>query len=218
MDNPDIKNKEISVNEKNPDPSSVPQQSAVDLWATTETGHSEKENIHMIPLEEVYQRFHTNPNTGLSSDSISDARAQYGDNKLTPPDPPNYLWLLFKQLFAGFNGILWCGGVLSFLAYKTIDETHPDRANLALGILIFIVIILNSILNTYQEIKSIKIVASFSKLVPTLATVRRDGRAQQVITDELVPGDIILIRMGDKIPADCRFISCESLKVNYNFR
>ncbi|CAF1691989.1 unnamed protein product, partial [Adineta ricciae] len=69
-------------------------------------------------------------------------------------------------------------------------------------------------LNVYQQLKSIKIVAAFSKLLPTLATVRRDGNEQQVVTDEIVPGDIILIRMGDKLPADCRFIACDGLKVN----
>jgi P-type E1-E2 ATPase len=82
-----------------------------------------------------------------------------------------------------------------------------------LGIVLFIVIICNSILNVYQQLKSIKIVAAFSKLIPTIATVRRDGKEQQIVADEIVPGDIILVRMGDKVPADCRFISCDSLKV-----
>jgi P-type E1-E2 ATPase len=80
-----------------------------------------------------------------------------------------------------------------------------------------LVITCNSILNVYQQLKSIKIVAAFSKLLPALATVRRDGREQQILTDELVPGDIILIRMGDKLPADCRFISCDGLKVIIKF-
>ncbi|CAF2143858.1 unnamed protein product [Rotaria magnacalcarata] len=193
---------------------STTHDSTVELWGGIEKTHPEQDTIHMIALEKIFKRFHTNPNTGLSSDSIPDARAQYGLNRLTPPEPPNYFWLLFKQLFAGFNGILWCGGILALLAYKAFGAVHPDPSNLALGILIFIVIILNSMLNSYQEIKSIKIVAAFSKLIPTLATVRRDGREQQIITDELVPGDIILIRMGDKLPADCRFISCDGLKVN----
>ena len=45
-------------------------------------------------------------------------------------------------------------------------------------------------------------------------TVRRDGREQQILAEQIVPGDIILIRMGDRIPADCRFLSCDELKVN----
>ena len=151
-----------------------------------------------MPIDDLFTRFHTNPQTGLSSTSIADARAQYGENKLTPPKQPSYFWLLFKELFMGFNCILWFAGVLAFLAYKPFGEPAPSITNLALGVVLFLVITVNSILNVYQQLKSIKIVASFSKLLPTLATVRRDGREQQVVTSELVPGDIILIRMGDK--------------------
>ncbi|CAF4812261.1 unnamed protein product [Rotaria sp. Silwood1] len=194
--------------------SSMLQDSTVKLWTSTEKAHPEKETIHMIPLEKLFQHFHTNPKTGLSSNFIPDVRAQYGDNTLTPPKQPSYFWLLFKQLFAGFNSILWFAGIIAVLAYKSFGAVHPDLSNLALGILIFIVIILNSILNAYQEIKSIKIVVSFSKLLPILATVRRDGKEQQILTNDIVPGDIILIRMGDKLPADCRFITCDNLKVN----
>jgi P-type E1-E2 ATPase len=85
------------------------------------------------------------------------------------------------------------------------------------GVVLFLVIICNSILNVYQKLKSIKIVESFSKLLPTIATVRRDGIEQQIVVDEIVPGDIILIRMGDKLPADCRYLVCDGLKVNISF-
>lgn len=166
-----------------------------------------------MPMEDLFTRFHTNPQVGLSSASIADARTQYGENKLTPPKQPSYFWLLFKELFVGFNCILWFAGVLAFLAYKPFGEPFPSITNLALGVVLFLVITVNSILNVYQQLKSIKIVASFSKLLPTLATVRRDGHEQQVVTSELVPGDIILIRMGDKLPADCRFIASDGLKV-----
>ncbi len=192
--------------------SRVRQDSSVDLWATVDRSRLEQD-VHIIPLAELFNRFHTDPRSGLSASSITDARAQYGDNKITPPKPPSYAWLMFKELFMGFNCILWFAGVLAFLAYKPFGEPSPSITNLALGVVLFIVITCNSVLNVYQQLKSIKIVAAFSKLLPTLATVRRDGREQQVLTEEIVPGDIILIRMGDKLPADCRFISCDGLKV-----
>ncbi|CAF1014345.1 unnamed protein product [Rotaria sordida] len=114
----------------------------------------------------------------------------------------------------GFNTILWVAGIFAFLAYKPFGEPAPSITNLALGVILVLVITCNSILNVYQEIKSIKIVASFSKLLPTIATVRRDGREQQIVADQIVPGDVILIRMGDKLPADCRFLMCDGLKIN----
>ncbi|CAF3787505.1 unnamed protein product, partial [Rotaria magnacalcarata] len=181
------------------------QSSIVDLWATVDRSRLEQD-VHIIPLDELYQRFHTNPRDGLSSASIADAQAQYGLNKIIPPKPPSYLWLLFKQLFMGFNTILWVAAIFAFLAYKPFGDPSPSITNLALGVVLVIVITCNSILNVYQEIKSIKIVASFSKLLPTISTVRRDGREQQIIVDQIVPGDIILVRMGDKLPADCRFL------------
>ena len=186
--------------------------STVDLWATVDRSRLEQD-VHIIPLEELYNRFHTDARNGLSSGQVPDARAQYGENKLTPPKQPSYVWLLFKELFMGFNLILWFAGILAFLAYKPFGNPEPPIANLALGVVLLLVITCNSFLNVYQQLKSIKIVAAFSKLLPTLATVRRDGREQQIITDEIVPGDIILIRMGDKLPADCRFIAADGLKV-----
>ena len=76
-------------------------------------------------------------------------------------------------------------------------------------------IIANAVLNVYQKIKSLKIIRSFAQILPKVTTVRRnDGREQQILTSHLVPGDIILLEMGDKIPADCRVLSCDNLKVN----
>ncbi len=59
-----------------------------------------------------------------------------------------------------------------------------------------------------------KIVASFSKMQPTIATVKRNGMEIQLNAEELVPGDIVRIRLGEKVPADCRLISCDDLQVN----
>jgi len=207
LDIPDVKTTDPSRRQ-----SRARQDSSVDLWATVDRSRLDQD-VHIIPLQEVFNRFHTDPRTGLSASSIPDARAQYGDNKLTPPKQPSYAWLLFKELFMGFNCILWFAGVLAFLAYKPFGNPDPSVTNLALGVVLFLVITCNSVLNVYQQLKSIKIVAAFSKLLPTLATVRRDGREQQVLTEEIVPGDIILIRMGDKLPADCRFLACDGLKV-----
>ena len=80
--------------------------------------------------------------------------------------------------------------------------------------LLIIVIVTNALFNFYQEVKSMKIVASFSNLQPTIATVKRNGFEMQLNAEELVPGDIVRIRLGEKVPADCRLISCEDLQVN----
>jgi len=212
MDNHGLQLDENSNNQTS-QPSVKREDSNIDLWETADKSHLQQD-VHIVPIEDVFRRYHTDPRTGLTEALIDDARHQYGSNKLTPPKQPSYFFLLFKELFMGFNLILWFAGILALLAYKPFGEPSSSISNLALGIVLLLVITCNSILNVYQQLKSIKIVAAFSKLLPSLATVRRDGREQQILNDDIVPGDIILVRMGDKLPADCRFISCDGLKVN----
>ena len=97
---------------------------------------------------------------------------------------------------------------------KPFGDPNPDVANLALAGLLVFVIVFNAIFNFYQEVKSMRIVASFSKMQPASATVKRNGVEMQLNAEELVPGDLVRLRLGDKIPADCRLISCDDLQVN----
>lgn len=192
------------------------RHSNIDLWINTDMSRPDQD-VHTVPIDTVFQRFHSNQRYGLSTAFVNDDQLHYGTNQITSPQSQNYFWLLFQQLFMGFNSILWCGGVLAFIAYQPLGGSNPSITNLGLGIVLFLVIICNASLNVYQKLKSIKIIASFSKLLPTGATVRRDGVEQQIPVNELVPGDIILIHMGDVLPADCRFLTCEGLKVNRMF-
>lgn len=176
---------------------------------------SENDNFHMLPLHDLYFRFQTNQTNGLSTDQVLQLQNEHGENKLIPPKKPNYIWIFFSQLLTGFNMFLWVAAIFAFLAWKPFGEPVPQIANLALGIVLCLIIFLNGILDSYQVIKSIKIVASFANLLPTLTTVRRDGVEQQIVAEKLVPGDIVLIRMGEKLPADLRLITCDGLKVCY---
>lgn len=189
------------------------QNSTINLWATIDRSSADQD-VHRISLNELYQRFHTSPQDGLSTGAVIDAQVQFGINEITPPKPPSYLWLLVKELFIGFNVILWIACILTFLAYKPFGEPNPSITNLALAVVLLLVITCNSLLNVYQEIKSAKTVASFSKLLPTIATVRRNGKEERIVAEQIVPGDIIVLRTGDKIPADCRFLSLDDLKVS----
>ena len=83
----------------------IRQNSNIDLWAAVDASRLDQD-VHVIPLDSLFQRFHTDQRTGLSTTFVPDARAQYGSNKITPPQSPSYFWLLFKQLFMGFNSIL----------------------------------------------------------------------------------------------------------------
>jgi magnesium-transporting ATPase (P-type) len=76
-----------------------------------------KTDAHIIPLEKLVERFNSNLTTGLTNDTVTQHRATFGQNKLTPSRPPSLLWMLIKQLLIGFNGILWIATLFAFLSY-----------------------------------------------------------------------------------------------------
>ncbi|CAF2106995.1 unnamed protein product [Rotaria magnacalcarata] len=171
-------------------------------------------DVHIVPIGKLVERFHTNLQNGLTDATVTEHRAEYGKNVLTPPPKPSYLWMFLKQMLIGFNGILWVATLFAFLSYKPFGEPTPDKNNLGLGIVLILVIVSNALFNFYQEVKSLKIVASFSHMQPTITIVKRNGLEMQINAEELVPGDIVRMRMGEKVPADCRLITCDGLQMN----
>ena len=173
-------------------------------------------NPHKITIGELCRELNlTDIRSGLTTKQVDEAQTKYGLNQIAPTPQPGYIRLFFIQTFTGFNALLWIAAIFAFLAYKPFGEPNPDTTNLGLGVVLTIVIIANAILNVYQKMKSLKIIRSFGQILPELTTVRRNnGREQKIPTSNLVPGDIILLQIGDKVPADCRLISCDNLKVN----
>ena len=112
--------------------------------------------------------------------------------------------------------LLWVGAVLCFLAYgiqaSSYDEVQND--NLYLGIVLATVVIVTGIFSYYQEAKSSKIMDSFKNMIPQYATVVRNGQKFTVPVEEVVVGDLIEVKGGDRIPADIRVISASGFKVD----
>ena len=173
-------------------------------------------NPHKITIGELCRELNlTDIRSGLTTKQVDEAQTKYGLNQIAPTPQPGYIRLFFIQTFTGLNALLWIAAIFAFLAYKPFGEPNTDTTNLGLGVVLTIVIIANAILNVYQKMKSLKIIRSFGQILPELTTVRRNnGREQKIPTSNLVPGDIILLQIGDKVPADCRLISCDNLKVN----
>lgn len=74
-------------------------------------------DIHIVPIVKLVERFNSNLEQGLTSETIDQHRHQYGHNKLTPPPKPSYLWMFIKQSIIGFNGLLWFATLFAFLSY-----------------------------------------------------------------------------------------------------
>ncbi|KAL1460632.1 hypothetical protein WDU94_012598, partial [Cyamophila willieti] len=173
-------------------------------------------DFHKISVEELYQRFATHPESGLTHAKAKENLERDGPNALTPPKQTPE-WVKFcKQLFGGFALLLWIGAILCFIAYTiqatTVEEPADD--NLWLGIALTFVNILTGLFSYYQESKSSRIMESFKNMVPQFATVIRQGEKLTVRAEDIVLGDVVDVKFGDRIPADIRIIECRGFKVD----
>nr|CAD7256595.1 unnamed protein product [Timema shepardi] len=173
-------------------------------------------DFHQISKEELCRRFGTHPNNGLTHAKAKEILLRDGLNTLTPPKVKPE-WVKFcKNLFGGFSLLLWAGTFLSLMSYVMLAATSdkPDEENLYLGLVLAAVVIITGMFSYFQERKSSKIMESFKSMVPQFATVVREGEKVTLRAEELVRGDVVEIKSGDRVPADVRIIECQGLKVD----
>jgi len=171
---------------------------------------------HIVSLDELYKRYGTDIEKGLTTAQAAAGLAKHGPNALTPP-PTTPEWVKFCQnMFSGFAMLLWFGAILCFIAYgiqASAYEEPPDD-NLYLGIVLTTVVVVTGIFSYYQESKSAKIMESFKNLVPQYALAIRDGEKVNIKAQELTLGDVIEVKFGDRMPADMRVVESTGMKVD----
>jgi len=139
-------------------------------------------DVHKVELEELYKRFETDINKGLTAAQAAEGLKKHGPNALTPP-PTTPEWVKFCQnLFSGFAMLLWIGAILCFVAYSIQASAYeePPDDNLYLGVVLTAVVVVTGVFSYYQESKSAKIMESFKNLVPQYALAIRDGEKMNV--------------------------------------
>ncbi|NWS19701.1 AT12A ATPase, partial [Pachyramphus minor] len=153
---------------------------------------------------------------GLSSARAAEVLARDGPNALTPPKATPEIVKFLKQMVGGFSILLWIGAVFSWISFgiQLAQGAESPFDNLYLGVVLALVVILTGIFAYYQEAKSTNIMASFSKMIPQQALVIRDSEKKELPADQLVVGDLVEIKGGDRIPADIRLISAQGCKVD----
>jgi len=155
-------------------------------------------------VEEVQKQLNTDAMIGLSTNKAAELIKKYGSNKISPlPNP--WFWKIFGYFFKGFGSILLVGGILVFISWKPLGQP-PAVANLALGIVLIAVFVIQAAFNAWQDWSSSRVMASITAMLPESCLVVRDGIRCEVVSTEIVPGDTVLIKSGTKIPADLRFI------------
>ena len=149
---------------------------------------------------------------GLSSVEAEKRLAIYGPNAITPPKTIHWFVKFLLNLIGGFQLMLWFGAVLCFIVYGLTNAT--DVQTLALAVVLIMVIFVTTIFQSYQEGKSDKVMEALKKLSPTNVFCSRDGDLKEIPAVDLVPGDIVKVIGGEKVPADVRILSSSDLKVN----
>ncbi len=116
---------------------------------------------------------------------------------------------IFGYFFKGFGIILLVGAILVFVSWKPLGEP-PAVANLALAIVLLAVFFIQAVFNAWQDWSSSRVMASITTMLPDSCLILRDGQQITVIASEIVPGDILYIKAGNKLPADVRFVEISS--------
>lgn len=155
--------------------------------------------IWVLSLEEVYTSLRTTAK-GLSQDEARERLEKFGANEL--PEPVQRpLWLRFIDQLTHFMALLlWVAGILAFISRT------PE-----LGWAVWSVILINAIFSFWQEFQAEKALSALKKVLPMQVKVYRDGELKLIPARELVRGDVMQLEEGDRISADARLISAESL-------
>ncbi|TPX60051.1 hypothetical protein PhCBS80983_g02084 [Powellomyces hirtus] len=157
--------------------------------------------------KEVLTYFNVNVEKGLTKQEAESRLAQYGSNEL-PEDPPTPIWELILEQFKDQLVIilLVAAGISFVLAFLETDE-HEGATAFVEPIVILLILIANAAVGVVQETNAEKAIEALAEYSPDEAKVVRNGHVQKINAKELVPGDIVQLVVGDKIPADCRLLS-----------
>lgn len=140
---------------------------------------------------------------GLEETEAADRLLRHGPNKLAEEEKISRLRIVLHQFASPLIYILLIAGVVTILLGETIDS----------GV-IFAVVILNAVIGYTQEYKAEESIRALKKMVVPRARVIRGGREKEIDSEHLVPGDVILVASGTRVPADVRFIRTNELKVD----
>lgn len=157
---------------------------------------------YQLDPEIVLKRLHTSLN-GLPFDEVHKRNILYPPNTIRVAREPSFIRIFLLQ-FKSFLSLLLIA--LGLLALAT-SHFLVTQENILDAIIIFLLLLLNALLGTYQDYKSSKAARKTQLFTQTTAIVRRGGIEQNIPAKELVPGDIIVLREGMRVPADARIIS-----------
>ncbi|KAF1758195.1 hypothetical protein GCK72_014653 [Caenorhabditis remanei] len=173
---------------------------------------------HEIPLDALLKRYSSSETAGISEAEAATRLKTDGPNALTPPKQTSKWVKLAGSIFGGFNFLLWCAAVASAVGYgmdlsMSVDEEVP-KDNMYMAIILASVVTVTGFFDFYQDRKSGNLMDSFANMIPPKTLVVRDGTTKEIEVKDLVVGDLVRFRGGDRVPADLRVTLARGLKVD----
>ncbi|GGT03874.1 calcium-transporting P-type ATPase, PMR1-type [Planobispora rosea] len=138
---------------------------------------------------------------GLSQEAAARLLAAHGPNTLPQPHPPSLAARALRQLADPLSVLLLIAGLITLVVLREVPE----------GAAILAILLVNVVIGVSQETKADQAVRALRTLTAPMAKVRRDGTVRRIPAAEVVPGDVIEVAAGDRVPADARILSAGSL-------
>ncbi len=157
---------------------------------------------YKLSLSEIFKELESN-NRGLTEEQVKARLEKIGLNILPEAKTDSFLRIFLRQFQSSIIYILLLAAIVVFALGHSVD-----------GMVILAVLLFNAIIGSVQEGRAQNTMKALRRLVKTEATVIRSGREVVLSSEFLVPGDVILLNEGDKIPADARILEAENLKVD----
>ena len=157
---------------------------------------------HAAAADDVLLALQASPH-GLSHSEASKRLVQFGRNTLPRTRPPGVMKVFLHQFMSPLIYVLVAAALLSLLIQEWSDAGF-----------ITAVLLINAIIGTIQEYSAQQAAAALQQLVTTHCRVLREGDSYELNAEELVPGDIVLLESGDRVPADIRLVSCLDLETD----
>lgn len=159
-------------------------------------------NWHLLSIEEVSRELETTPG-GIEEYNASKKLTQFGKNEIIHKKKNTVLRMLLRQLTNFMILILIAVAILSGFIGDLTDT-----------MIIIAIIIINALIGFIQEFRAEKAMEALQKIIPSNSKVTRGGKTIEIPTVDLVPGDLVLLEAGNRIPADVRFVETHQLKVD----
>ena len=147
---------------------------------------------------------------GLSTAEARRRLREFGPNRVEEMRREHPLRRFLKGLTHFFALILWVAAALAFFA----EWRAPGEGMAKVGYAIVVVILVSAVFAFWQEYRAEQTLAALRQLLPQQAAIVREGAVVQLPSEQLVPGDIVLLEQGDHISADCRLIEAFSVRVD----